>query len=192
MCQKNMFNEDIMRAFLAEQHAHLQASVQSSETELILRLDEANKLSNERAQEGAQDRHVQPQACLFHRVSKLSMCLSASWHSHTTHPTRTSIQDVGHPPVELPRSAWSTHRRQHRGERRCLRTVDCKNFSNICCNRKFLFALQNTSVPRNHGNNAPNLEDEYASRRIQVHHLDTLTFSYSQYTQQVLKSIILL
>ena len=49
----------------------------------------------------------------------------------------------------------------------CLRSVECNEFSNICCNSKFLFGLWDTDYSFDFV--------EYSSRRIQVRQLDTLS-----------------
>ena len=59
----------------------------------------------------------------------------------------------------------------------CLRTVDCKKFSNICCNSKFVFGLWNTYESFNSDNEEPE-EDEYSSHRIQARHVDTLSKAF--------------
>ena len=45
----------------------------------------------------------------------------------------------------------------------CVRSVECKDFSNICCNSKFVFGLWDTYS---------------SSQRIQVRHLDTLSKAF--------------
>ena len=70
---------------------------------------------------------------------------------------------------------------------KCLRIVCCKNFSNICCNSKFVFGLWDESVPSSSSLNRRQPEshadgeenDKYASRRIQVLHLDTLSEAFA-------------
>ena len=68
----------------------------------------------------------------------------------------------------------------------CLRTVDCKNFSHICCNSKFVFGLWNTDDSYdsdeddhdNYNDERDEPEEEPSSQRIQVRHLDTLSNAF--------------
>ena len=86
----------------------------------------------------------------------------------------------------------------------CLRTVDCKNFWNICCNSKFVFGLWDTdnedyyddydydddddedddddfnvdSDDSDEQEEEEEEEEEYSSHRIQVRHLDTLSKAF--------------
>ena len=52
----------------------------------------------------------------------------------------------------------------------CLRYVDCKSFSNICCNSKFVFGLWNSDDDDD--------DERFSGQRIQVHHLDTLSEAF--------------
>ena len=69
----------------------------------------------------------------------------------------------------------------------CLRIVSCKNFSNICCNSKFVFGLWNTydsfdsdgDDGDNHERYEQEREEQPSSQRIQVRHLDTLSKAFS-------------
>ena len=65
----------------------------------------------------------------------------------------------------------------------CLRTVDCKNFSNICCNSKFVFGIWNThdsidSDEDDHDNYNDERDEQEEYDRIQVRHLDTLSKAF--------------
>ena len=72
----------------------------------------------------------------------------------------------------------------------CLRTVECKSFSNICCNSKFVFGLWDTHYSfdsddeDDHDNDANHNDEMYeqgeepSSQRIQVFHLDTLSKAF--------------
>ena len=59
----------------------------------------------------------------------------------------------------------------------CLRDVYCKNFWNICCNRKFVFGQWSSDDDDDDGDN--NEQDKRSSvHRIRVHHLDTLSEAF--------------
>ena len=66
----------------------------------------------------------------------------------------------------------------------CLRTVDCKDFSGICCNSKFVFGLWNTydsidsDVDDQDNDERDKQEEEPTYYRIQVRHLDTLSKAF--------------
>ena len=68
----------------------------------------------------------------------------------------------------------------------CLRNGDCKNFSAICCNCKFVFGLWDTNslyepyeLDSDDDDDSDEQEAQYSSQRIQVRHLDTLSKAYS-------------
>ena len=61
-----------------------------------------------------------------------------------------------------------------------LRTVDCKKFSNICCNSKFVFGMWDAydSFEADSDDDDDEQEEEDSAHRIQVHHLDTLSKAF--------------
>ena len=63
-----------------------------------------------------------------------------------------------------------------------LRSVDCKMFSNICCNSKFVFGLSDTcdsyETDSDDDDDDEQEDETYSSHRIQVHHLDTLSEAF--------------
>ena len=68
----------------------------------------------------------------------------------------------------------------------CLRPVKCRNYSTICSNSEFVFGLWYANDENNDdyeselgdydddNEDSDEQEEQYANRRIQVHHLDTL------------------
>ena len=61
-----------------------------------------------------------------------------------------------------------------------LRTVECKNFSNICCNSQFVFGLWDTRYSNHDEQDSDDEQEnkEYSIQRIQVRHLDTLSKAF--------------
>ena len=60
-----------------------------------------------------------------------------------------------------------------------VRSVDCKEFSQICCNSKFVFGLFNPKNPYNYdSDDSDEQEKKCSAQRIQVHHVDTLSKAF--------------
>ena len=65
-----------------------------------------------------------------------------------------------------------------------LRSADCKNFTNICCNSKYVFGLWDTydsfkPDSDDDDDDEKQEEEEYSAHRIKVHRLDTLGKEFS-------------
>ena len=64
----------------------------------------------------------------------------------------------------------------------CLRSVECKSFSKICCNSKFVFGVWDTGrsyeTDSDDDDNNGQKQEEYSTQRIQVRHLDTLSKAF--------------
>ena len=60
-----------------------------------------------------------------------------------------------------------------------LRSVECKNFSKICCNSKFVIGLWDTIYShQSDSDDEQEEEEEYSTRRIQVRNWDTLSKAF--------------
>ena len=96
--------------------------------------------------------------------------ISRQIHLVSDHVIRSDVAQCG--PNEFVVSCFTDEpeMRVYDSDLRCLRKVQCKYFSRICCNSKFVFGLFDTDDDGQ--------EEAFSNQRVQVHHLDTLSEAF--------------